>query len=194
VRSVVRDESGVFVHSGAHPEGERFDRVVFATHADTALALLERPTNDETSILGAMRFQYNRATLHTDASLLPRRPRARASWNYLQSGEDSSMPVLTYYANRLQGLVSTTDYCITLNADDAIDPSRVLASFDYTHPVFDEAALRAQRRHHDIDGHHHTHFVGAYWGYGFHEDGAQSAHRVASRILGARAAEVAPAP
>jgi predicted NAD/FAD-binding protein len=194
VRSVVRDESGVFVHSGAHLEGERFDRVVFATHADTALALLERPTDDETSILGAMRFQFNRATLHTDASLLPRRPRAHASWNYLQSGEDSSMPVLTYYANRLQGLVSTTDYCITLNADDAIDPSRVLASFDYTHPVFDEAALRAQRRHHEIDGHHHTHFVGAYWGYGFHEDGAQSAHRVASRILGARAAEVAPAP
>ena len=194
VRSVVRDESGVNIHSGAHPEGERFDRVVFATHAGTALALLERPTDDETSILGAMRFQYNRATLHTDASLLPRRPRARASWNYLQCGEDSSMPVLTYYANRLQGLVSTTDYCITLNADDAIDPSRVLASFDYTHPVFDEAALRAQTRHHEIDGHHHTHFVGAYWGYGFHEDGAQSAHRVASRILGARAAEVAPAP
>ena len=194
VRHVARDESGVLVRSGAYPEGERFDRVVFATHADTALALLERPTDDEKEILGAIRFQFNRATLHTDASLLPRRPRARASWNYLQTGEDSSAPVLTYYSNRLQGIVSSTDYCITLNADDAIDPTTVLASFDYTHPVFDEAALRTQRRHHEVDGHHRTHFVGAYWGYGFHEDGAQSAHRVARRILDARADQVAAAP
>ena len=194
VRSVVRDEYGVNVHSGTHPEGERFDRVIFATHADTALDLLERPSDDEARILGAMRFQRNRATLHTDASLLPRRARARASWNYLQTREVSSAPVLTYYANRLQGLVSTTDYCITLNADDAIDHSRVLASFDYTHPVFDEKALRAQRRHHEIDGRQRTHFVGAYWGYGFHEDGAQSAHRVASRVLGAHTGEVAAAP
>ena len=194
VRHVARDESGVLVRSGAYPGGERFDRVVFATHADTALALLERPTDDEKEILGAIKFQFNRATLHTDASLLPRRPRARASWNYLQTGEDSSAPVLTYYANRLQGIVSSTDYCITLNADDAIDPTAVLASFDYTHPVFDEAALRTQRRHHEVDGHHRTHFVGAYWGYGFHEDGAQSAHRVARRILDARADQVAAAP
>ena len=194
VRSVVRDEFGVNLRTGPQPEGERFDRVIFATHADTALALLERPTEDEARILGAMRFQYNRATLHTDASLLPRRHRARASWNYRQTGEGSSAPVLTYYANRLQDLVSTTDYCITLNGDDAIDPSRVLASFDYTHPVFDEPAMRAQRRHHEIDGHNRTHFVGAYWGYGFHEDGAQSAHRVVSRILGARTGEVAAAP
>ena len=194
VRNVVRHESGVRVHSGAHPEGEHFDRVVFATHADTALALLERPTDDEVDILGVIRFQYNRATLHTDASLLPRRLRARASWNYLQTGESSAAPVLTYYANRLQGLESATDYCITLNADDGIDPSRVLASFDYTHPVFDEAALRAQRRHHEVDGRHHTHFVGAYWGYGFHEDGVQSAYRVARRILGARAGVEAAVP
>lgn len=194
VRSVVRDESGVSVHSAAHPAGERFDRVVLATHADIALSLIERPTNDESAILGVMRFQHNRATLHTDSSLLPRRPRARASWNYLQRDEDSSAPVLTYYANRLQGLNSANDYCITLNADGAIDPSRVLASFDYTHPVFDEATIRAQRRHHEIDGRQRTHFVGAYWGYGFHEDGVRSAHLVATRILGNLAAEVATAP
>ena len=194
VRSVVRHENGVSVHSVAHPEGERFDRVIFATHADTALTLIDRPSDDEQQILGAMKFQYNRATLHTDASLLPRRPRARASWNYLQFREDTTSPVLTYYANRLQGIVSTTNYCITLNADDAIDPSLVLASFDYTHPVFDEAAMRAQRRHDEIDGQNRTHFVGAYWGYGFHEDGAQSAHRVARRILGPRLSEMVTAP
>lgn len=190
VTRVVRDAGAVTVHSALHPEGERFDRVVLATHADTALALLDKPSAQERGILGAMRFQHNRATLHTDASLLPKRPRARASWNYT-SGEDVNVPVLTYYANRLQGLVSETDYCVTLNADSAIEPSTVIASFDYRHPVFDEAALRAQRRHHEIDGRQRTHFVGAYWGYGFHEDGAQSAHRVAARILSARR-EMAP--
>lgn len=185
VTRVVRDAGAVTVHSTLHPEGERFDRVVLATHADTALALLDEPSADERGILGAMRFQHNRATLHTDVSLLPKRPRARASWNYT-SGEDVQVPVLTYYANRLQGLVSETHYCITLNADSAIEPSTVIASFDYRHPVFDEAALRAQRRHHEIDGRQRTHFVGAYRGYGFHEDGVQSAHRVTARILGAR--------
>ncbi len=194
VVKVVRDESGVSVHSAVRPEGERFDRVIFATHADTALTLLERPTDDEESVLGALKFQSNRATLHTDSSLLPRHRRARASWNYRQTGDGRSLPVLTYYANRLQNLVSESDYCITLNADDAIDPTRVIASFDYTHPVFDEAALRAQRRHQEIDGRHRTHFVGAYWGYGFHEDGVQSAHRVAARILSARAGEVPATP
>ena len=194
VSGVKRDERGVTVYSAAHPDGERFERVVFATHADTALTLLEEATNSEQRILGAIKFQPNRATLHTDTSLLPRRPRARASWNYVQPAQSSSATILTYYANRLQGLVSATDYCITLNADDAIDPSRVLASFDYTHPVFDEAALRAQRRFHEIDGRHRTHFVGAYWGYGFHEDGTESAHRVARRVLGAQSGDLAVAP
>ena len=182
VRAVERDDDGVFVRSDGRPEGERFDRVVFATHADTTLALLASPTVAEEAVLGAFRFQHNRATLHTDARLLPERRRAWASWNYRRTGDDQRVPVLTYYSNRLQNLTSTTDYCITLNADDAIDPSKVIASFDYAHPTFDEAALRAQRRHGDIDGRLRTHFVGAYWGYGFHEDGVQSALRVAQRV------------
>ncbi len=181
VRLVERDDDGVLVRSDARPEGERFDRVVFATHADTSLALLAAPTASEAAILGAFRFQRNRATLHTDARLLPRRRRAWASWNYRRTGDDQRVPVLTYYANRLQELESETNYCITLNADDAIDPSKVIASFDYAHPTFDEAAIRVQRRHDEIDGLLHTHYVGAYWGYGFHEDGVQSALRVVAR-------------
>ncbi len=182
VRAVERDDAGVLVRSDGCPEGERFDRVIFATHADTTLALLASPTVAEASVLGSFRFQRNRATLHTDASLLPQRRRAWASWNYRRTSDDQKVPVLTYYANRLQNIVSATDYCITLNADDAIEPSSVIASFDYAHPMFDEAALRAQRRHDEIDGRFRTHFVGAYWGYGFHEDGVQSALRVAQRV------------
>jgi predicted NAD/FAD-binding protein len=185
VRSVDRDDDGVLVRSDAQPDGERFDRVVFATHADTTLALLAAPTSEESAILGAFRFQPNRATLHSDERLLPKRRRAWASWNYRRTSDDQRVPVLTYYANRLQDLASTTNYCITLNADDAIDPSKVIASFDYTHPTFDEAALRAQRRHGEIDGRLNTHFVGAYWGYGFHEDGVQSALRVVRTMAGA---------
>ncbi|HVB71698.1 MAG TPA: FAD-dependent oxidoreductase [Acidimicrobiales bacterium] len=182
VRQVERDEVGVLVRSDARPEGERFDRVVFATHADTTLALLAVPTVHEAAILGSFRFQCNRATLHTDARLLPRRRRAWASWNYRRTGDDQRVPMLTYYANRLQDLASETNYCITLNADDVIDPSSVITSFDYSHPTFDEAAVRAQRRHDEIDGRLRTHYVGAYWGYGFHEDGVQSALRVVERM------------
>jgi predicted NAD/FAD-binding protein len=185
VRQVERDDDGVVVRTNANPDGERFDRVVFATHADTALSLLAQPTTQETAILGAFRFQDNRATLHTDERLLPRRRRAWASWNYRRVDDDQQVPVLTYYANRLQNLESATNYCITLNADDIIDPAKVIASFDYAHPTFDLSALRAQRRHGEIDGAMRSHYVGAYWGYGFHEDGVQSAMRVVEGMLGA---------
>lgn len=185
VRLVERDGHGVLVHSDARPDGERFDRVVFATHADSALLMLAAPTTQEIAVLGAFRFQRNRATLHTDESLLPQRRRAWASWNYRRTGEDQRVPVLTYYANRLQDLSSTTNYCITLNADDVIERSKVIASFDYSHPTFDEAAIRAQRRHDEIDGGLRTHYVGAYWGYGFHEDGVQSALRVVGSMSSA---------
>ncbi|HEY5439211.1 MAG TPA: FAD-dependent oxidoreductase [Acidimicrobiales bacterium] len=191
VRVVERDDDGVLVRSDGQPEGERFDRVVFATHANTTLALLASPSPDEVAVLGAFRFQPNRATLHTDERLLPKRRRAWASWNYRRTSDEQRVPVLTYYANRLQDLTSTTNYCITLNADATIDPSKVIASFDYAHPTFDEAALRAQRRHGDIDGRHRSHFVGAYWGYGFHEDGVQSALRAVQRMRGADAFEMA---
>lgn len=182
VRRIERDDAGVVLHVDGSPGGERFDRVVLATHADSALAMLAEPTDAERAVLGAFRFQANRATLHTDARLLPSRPRARASWNYRRLDADQRVPVLTYYANRLQSLASDVDYCITLNAEHAIDPSSVVASFDYSHPIFDEAALRAQQRHHQIDGVRRTHFAGAYWGYGFHEDGVQSAIRVAKHL------------
>ena len=183
VRGIDRDDLGVVLHTGAHPDGERFDSVVLCTPANIALSLLAAPTEAEVDVLGAFRYQRNRTTLHTDHSLLPRRLRAWASWNYRRVDAEQRVPVLTYYANRLQRLNAKADYCITLNADDAIDPSRIIASFDYEHPVFDSAALGAQRRHHEIDGRQHTYYAGAHWGYGFHEDAVQSAWTATDRLL-----------
>jgi predicted NAD/FAD-binding protein len=183
VRRIDRDDDGVLIHSGAHPDGERFDKVILATHADVSLALLGKPTRAETSVLGAFRYQRNRTTLHTDRTLLPHRRRAWASWNYRRVAADQHVPTLTYYANRLQTLRSATDYCITLNADDAIDPAHIIASFDYMHPVFDSGALHAQRRRGEIDGHLNTHYAGAHWAYGFHEDAVQSAVTTTKLLL-----------
>ena len=183
VRRVDRDDEGVVIHSGTHPDGERFDKVVLATHADVSLALLGNPTRADVSLLGAFGYRRNRTTLHTDRTLLPQRRRAWASWNYRRVAADEQVPTLTYYANRLQTLQSATDYCITLNADDAIDPANIIASYDYAHPVFDSAALHAQRRRNEIDGRLNTHYAGAYWGYGFHEDAVQSALTTTKLLL-----------
>jgi predicted NAD/FAD-binding protein len=163
---------------------EHFDHVVLATHSDQALGVLSDPDRAEREILGAIRYQYNSTTLHTDARLLPRNRRAWASWNYHRLLADSDRATLTYDLNRLQGLETTSPVLVTLNRDDAIDPSLVLAHMDYSHPVFDPAAVAAQQRHVEINGARRTWFCGAYWGYGFHEDGVASAVRTC-RELGA---------
>ncbi len=158
-----------------------FDRVVVATHADEALALLEDASDDEREILGAFGYTRNDAVLHTDASLLPRSPAAHASWNYRVDGEER--PTVTYYLNRLQRLESETDYLVSLNQE--IDDEHAIARFVYTHPRFDGAAIRAQRRLEELSGQRHTEFAGAYFGNGFHEDGLASGVRAAAS-LGAR--------
>ena len=133
------------------------------------------------TVLGAIRYQPNLATLHTDGSVLPTRHRARASWNYwVDPGEHRA--TVTYWMNSLQGIDSTQPVLVTLNRADAIDPARVLAEIEYDHPVFDAAAMQAQRRRHEIQGTRGIYFAGAYWGYGFHEDGVQSGLEVARAI------------
>ena len=154
---------------------ESFDHVVVATHSDQALRLLSDPDRLESETLGAIRYQPNRATLHTDARLLPRNRRAWASWNYHRLQADTDQATLTYHLNQLQGIPSTTPVLVTLNQDDAIDPELVLARMDYAHPVLDPGTVIAQGRHREINGARRTWFCGAYWGYGFHEDGVRSA-------------------
>jgi predicted NAD/FAD-binding protein len=163
-------------------EPERFDHVVVAVHSDQALRLLADASDREHEILGAIPYQANEAVLHTDARLLPRRRRAWASWNYHLLPEPSGLATVTYHMNRLQALRADRELCVTLNRCEAIDPARVLRRFRYAHPVYTAAGARAQARVHEISGVGRTHFCGAYWGYGFHEDGVVSALRVARRF------------
>jgi predicted NAD/FAD-binding protein len=162
-------------------EVEQYDEVVIAAHSDQALAMLTDPSPAEREILGAIPYQRNEAVLHTDASLLPRRRAARASWNYHLDGAPSATR-LTYWMNNLQTLRSDTDFCVTLNRNDRIDPSKVIEVVSYSHPVFTPEGVAAQRRHAEISGVDRTHYCGAYWGWGFHEDGLVSADRVVERI------------
>ncbi len=154
---------------------ETFDQVVFATHADQTLKILDRPTSLEREVLGAFPYQRNECVLHTDPSLLPRRPRAWASWNYFVPAEPGRPVTLTYDVNRLQGLAAPEPVCVTLNPSDPIAAKHVLREISYEHPVFTPGAVAAQRRYREISGVRRLHFCGAYWGYGFHEDGVNSA-------------------
>jgi hypothetical protein len=180
VRAVRRRAGGVELTAAGRTE--RFDRVVLAVHSDQALALLDAPSAAERRILGAIRYQPNEAVLHTDPAVMPRRRRAWASWNVRVPREPREQVQVTYHMNRLQGLAARDDWFVTLNDDAAIDPSRVRARTAYAHPIFDAAALAAQRRHGEIDGAGGVHYAGAYWGWGFHEDGLRSALAVCERL------------
>jgi predicted NAD/FAD-binding protein len=191
VSSVARIDGGAVV-TGVGGWRELVDAVVFATHSDQALALLADPSDVEREVLGAIPYQRNEAVLHTDRSLLPRRRRAWASWNYHLESEPRGVPTVTYWMNRLQSLRCDVELCVTLNRSDAIDPARVIRRIDYAHPVYTREGVAAQQRVGEISGVGRTHFAGAYWGWGFHEDGVVSALRVAGEI-GARRIEAAAA-
>jgi predicted NAD/FAD-binding protein len=182
IRAVRRSEAGVELEFASRP-AMNFDEVVFACNGPRTLALLESPTPAEREILHNFRVSHNPTWLHTDASLLPRRQNARASWNYHLNGNGHAGVAVTYHMNRLQSLPAGEDYCVTLNPNGEIDESRVLRKLVYEHPLYTLDAVRAQARWTEISGRNRTHFCGAYWFYGFHEDGLNSALRVA-RALG----------
>ena len=173
VAKVVRTAVGVEIVTADGPE--RFDKVILAGHSDQSLRLLADADPAEREILGAIRYQPNTATLHTDTAFLPVNPRARASWNYHVGAGDQREAALTYWMNELQSIDSPHEFMVTLNQADRIDRSKVLAEFEYDHPVYDAEAIRAQGRRPEIQGVNGTFFAGAYWGYGFHEDGVRSA-------------------
>lgn len=178
VFSVERDASGVSVRSMAG--SERFDQVVLACHSDQALALLADASASEHAVLGALPYQSNEVVLHTDRRLLPRHPKAWAAWNaFVPRGPDAPCTV-SYCMNLLQGIESPEPFVVTLNRSAAIDPDRVLRRLQYHHPVYTREAVAAQRRKAQIQGVNRTWFAGAYWGWGFHEDGLRSAIEVAA--------------
>jgi predicted NAD/FAD-binding protein len=185
VTEVARHPSYVMVSSRGC-ELECFDAVVIATHSDQALALLVDPGERERELLGAIPYQQNEVVLHTDRSLLPRRRRAWASWNF-HLGDSPGRCAVTYHLNRLQSLRADREFCVTLNRTEAIDPEQIICKTRYAHPVYTPTGVAAQARHHEISGSNRTHYCGAYWGWGFHEDGLNSARRVASELALQRA-------
>ena len=193
VESVERREDEVLVRvAGAGPES--FDEDVIAAHSDQALEMLAQPTAAEREVLGAIGYSANEATLHTDTSLLPRRPRAWASWNFHLRDEPSEHTRVTYWMNNLQRLDAEREYLVSLNMAHEIDPRKVLATIPYAHPMINQAAARAQARWAEISGADRVHFCGAYWRWAFHEDGCWSGIRAAERLLAqARTPTAAPA-
>ena len=179
ILSVERSDSGVTLQFRDRP-AQQFDEVVFACHGDQVLPLLALPTETERNVLASFTTTRNETCLHTDTALLPKRAAARASWNYLLG--DAGKVTVTYHMNRLQSLMTSTDYCVTLNSDGAIDGGRVLRRMVYEHPLYTHAAIRAQDRWREISGRNRTHFCGAYWFCGFHEDGVRSGMRVAETL------------
>ncbi len=184
VRLIERDEQGVRIVTDG--QVERFDEVVICSHSDQALAMLRDASASEREVLGAIRYQANVAVLHTDASVLPARPKAWAAWNYERSAsaaQESTRVCLHYLLNRLQPLPFQQPVVVSLNPVSAIAPERILGQYDYAHPVFDLAAIEAQKRVPPLQGQQHTWFAGAWMGYGFHEDGLKAGLGVARQLL-----------
>ena len=179
VTQVERIDGGVRVTSS---EGEEtFDAVFFACHSDQALRMIKSPTDNEKQTLGAIKYQDNEVVLHTDASVMPKRKIAWAAWNYhLLEGDQSRVPV-TYNMNILQSLDCEDQFCVTLNNTDAIDQSKVLKRLNYHHPIYTKESVAAQARHAEINT-DRFYFCGAYWRYGFHEDGVVSALEAIKRF------------
>ncbi|MHB8949848.1 MAG: NAD(P)/FAD-dependent oxidoreductase [Rhodoferax sp.] len=192
VQRISRDAQGVLITSAG--QTERFDKVVLASHSDQSLALLQDASWQERKTLGAIRYQSNRAVLHTDTAVLPKERRAWAAWNYQRASlaqgrqqsssarQDEARVCLHYLINKLQPLHFTQPVLVSLNPLEEIDARQVHGSFDYAHPVFDVAAIRAQGQLPQLQGQQHTYFCGAWTGYGFHEDGLKSGLDVAARL------------
>ena len=181
IQKVLRSDEGVSVLF-ADRAPMIFDEIVFACHGDQVLPLLPGATDRERDVFGLFKTTMNQTWLHTDDTQLPRLPDARASWNYRLGAADAP-PTVTYHLNRLQGLSTREQYCVTLNPNGDLDESRVLRKMVYTHPLYTREAVTAQARWAEVSGVNRTHYCGAYWFYGFHEDGLNSALRVA-RALG----------
>lgn len=185
VAGLRRDAAGVTVQL-ASGGLERFDEVVIATHADTALELLEDPTPQERRLLSPFRYSKNRVVLHTDPALMPKRRRAWTSWNHIGRRGEAGEGCVTYWMNRLQGIKDAPDLFVTLNPTKDIPPEKTIRTEAYDHPLFDAAAIAAQGELWDLQGVNRTWFCGSYFGHGFHEDGLQAGLAVAEQAGGVR--------
>lgn len=181
VESVTREEDGVTLK--VQGKAYRFDQVIFGCHSDQAMAMLKDPTEQEAEILSAIPYQDNDVVLHTDSRLLPSNRRAWAAWNYYIPQRPDQPVSVTYNMNILQNFHDAPEtFCVTLNRSQDIDPARVIERYTYAHPVFSLEAVAAQQRYDEIGNRNRTHYCGAYWFNGFHEDGVRSALRVTEAL------------
>jgi len=193
VRHIARGPDGVTIED-ATGQPRRFDQVVIAAHADQALAMLSRPSAAETTLLGAFRYSRNRAVLHRDPTLMPRRKAAWASWNHVGLRAGAGEGGVTYWMNRLQPLTSQDPFFLSLNPGHDPATGETLHDQVYEHPLFDGAAMQAQRRLWSLQGANRTWFCGAYFGSGFHEDGLQAGLAVAEQLGGVHRPWLTPDP
>lgn len=179
ITQVERHFRGVILRS--NKEEYHFDKVIIATHSDQALKMLANPSPEEVKILSAITYTNNEVTLHTDTKIMPKHKLGWASWNFYDNG--TSIPTLTYYMNRLQSIRSPQPFFVSVNLNDQISPKKIIKEFRYSHPCLDSKATKAQKNIDQINGINHIYYVGSYWGYGFHEDGVNSALH-ACQLLG----------
>jgi len=173
IKKVVRHTNSVTLHT-AGGDSYDFDHVFIACHSDQALAMLEQASELEQTTLGAIQYQNNIATLHTDASIMPTRKKSWCAWNYLLTQDTSQQAKVTYYMNLLQRLPTQQDYFVSLNMEEKISQEKIVRSIQYMHPLFNHAAVQAQDNFERINGVKNTWYCGAYWRNGFHEDGVWS--------------------
>ncbi len=185
IKSVIRDSEGVSIQ--LQDSVERFDKVIFATHSDQALALMESPTKDENSVLGDIDYQDNTILLHRDPKVLPYKKSAWASWSVLVDEKSTELCRVSYYMNLLQSLDTEVPVIVSLNMEELIDSDKVWKKINYSHPIYNQKTIDAQKRRHLIQGKSHSYFCGAYWGWGFHEDGARSGKEAALQLLAEKA-------
>lgn len=172
VIKVSRNENQVIIKTKTN--SDVFDAVIFATHSDQSLRLLQDYSDDEKNILSKIKYQKNTALIHTDTSILPKRKNAWSSWNYLLNKDDDTV-TLTYNMNILQSLNASKTYCVTINDCDLVDKDKIIKKINYEHPLFTKDTIESQNNKNLINGVNNTYFCGAYWGNGFHEDGVNSA-------------------
>jgi hypothetical protein len=192
--TAIKREAGKVIIQCHQQADLRVDQVAFACHSDEALALLSDASADENRILSALPYRENQAIVHQDISIMPNSKRAWASWNYWLTGKPEALPIVTYDMNRLQSLPTKQPILVTLNGEAHIDHRKILRTFTYHHPQFQLSALAAQQQWSQISGVNHTHFCGAYWFNGFHEDGVRSAQRVSALLGGDQIGEAFSCP
>jgi len=182
IAKVERTEHGVTLHFSGGEE-HQFDHVIFACHSDQALKLLDEPTSSEREVLGAIKYQRNEICLHWDVALLPKKKKAWASWNVIRNEISKVQCTVSYYMNLLQSLPTERPVIVSLNMSEQVDTKKVWKYLEYEHPVYTQKTIDAQNRRPELQGKMSSYYCGAYWGWGFHEDGARSGLEAAQQLL-----------